>query len=72
MALALEGLIGRDIVLFFDDGRDKASRKIGTLKAADESFLVIVCDGIEQAIPVNRVIRLEPSTDGKVGRDNHV
>lgn len=67
MALALEGLVGKHITLFFDDGTGKISRKSGSLKAADASFLVMVIDGVEQAIAVNRVVRLEP--DGKGGRD---
>ena len=53
--------VGKQIVLFFEDG-EKVSRKHGTLKSADATFIILESvDGNTHAIPVFRIVRIEPT-----------
>lgn len=56
----IESWIGKQVVLFFEDG-EKVSRKNGTLKGTDDAFIILESiDGNTHAIPINRLIRVEP------------
>ncbi|MEM5853908.1 MAG: hypothetical protein QW228_06065 [Candidatus Aenigmatarchaeota archaeon] len=50
--------IGRKVSVFFDDG-SKISRKIGILEKINNFFLVIKLDNTTEAIPLQRIIRVE-------------
>lgn len=50
--------IGKRVVLFFQD-TDKVLRKTGKITAMDEMFVSMEINGEIQAIPQNRIIRME-------------
>lgn len=52
------GLNGKTITVFFDDA-ESIKRKTGTLRDASAAFVVLTVDGVDTAIPTNRVIRFE-------------
>lgn len=52
------GWIGKKVSVLFDDGT-KISRKIGILENVDNFFLVLKLDNTREAIPIQRIIRVE-------------
>jgi len=60
MAMGLEHLIGKGVILFFNDGQ-RVSRKQGTLVEVREGVLFFKENGKEQlqGVPLQQLIRLE-------------
>lgn len=58
-----EEFVGREIVLFYDDGaaQNNVKRKEGRLEEVKEGFVVMVelNTGIKMLMPVDRIVRVE-------------
>jgi len=55
----LENFLEKEVILFYDDGRETAGKKEGKLTSFDDITLIVDTTQGRIAVPINRVIRIE-------------